>query len=192
MEAAGARLPTDRSVGYSGGVNMRLRLLDEARRLTITGGSVPSLNALAAAANVSKGGLVHHFPTRAALVDGLARAAIAEVDHVMLAAAAAGTASVTWLQLASPKPAEADLFRALAAAYQSIEDDCTGTLTAAAEAAGRWEALIADEVGDALTARVIRLLGDGITFNTLVGVPVPVDDAAELVHRVSLLAQPRN
>ena len=171
---------------------MRLRLLDEARRFTITEGSVPSLNALAAAAGVSKGGLVHHFPTRAALVDGLARAAIAEVDHVMLAAAAAGTASVTWLQLASPKPAEADLFRALAAAYQSIEDDGTGTLTAAAEAAGRWEALIADEVGDALTARVIRLLGDGITFNTLVGVPVPVDDAAEPVHRVTLLAQPRN
>jgi AcrR family transcriptional regulator len=171
---------------------MRSRLLDEARRLTITEGSVPSLNALAAAAGVSKGGLVHHFPTRAALVDGLARAAIAEVDRLMLAAAEAGTASVTWLRLASPEPTEADLFRALAAAYQSIEDDGTGTLTAAAEAAGRWEALIAEEVGDALTARLIRLLGDGITFNTLIGLPVAVEDAAELVDRVTHLAQPRN
>ena len=42
-------------------------------------------------------------------------------------------------------------------------------MTAAAEAAGRWEALIADEVGDALTARVIRLLGDGIASTPSLG-----------------------
>ena len=164
---------------------MRHRLLQEARRLTLADASVPSLNTLAVAAGVSKGGLVHHFPTRAALVDGLARAAIAEVDDVMSAAAAAGTASVTWLRLAAPQPDDVDLFRALAAAYQSIDDDGTGTLTAAAEAATRWEALIAAEVGDALTARVIRLLGDGITFNALVGIPASIDDVAEMIDRVT-------
>lgn len=168
---------------------MRQRLLDEARRITIAEGSVPSLNALAAAAGVSKGGLVHHFPTRAALVDGLARAAIADVDQVMTAAAEAGTASVTWLALASPDPAETGLFRAMAAAYQSIHDDRSGTLTTAAEAAARWEALIAAEVGDPLTARVIRLLGDGITFNALVGVPVPVEDEVRIVQWVARLTQ---
>jgi AcrR family transcriptional regulator len=168
---------------------MRQRLLDEARRITIAEGSVPSLNALAAAAGVSKGGLVHHFPTRAALVDGLARAAITDVDQVMTAAAEAGTAGVTWLALASPDPAETGLFRALAAAYQSIHDDQNGTLTEAAEAAVRWEALIAAEVGDPLTARVIRLLGDGITFNALAGVPVPVEDEVEIVQWVARLTQ---
>jgi AcrR family transcriptional regulator len=166
---------------------MRSRLLEDARRLTIAQGSVPSLNALAAAARVSKGGLVHHFPTRAALVDGLARAAIAEIDQVMTAAAEAGTASVTSLELASPGPAETGLFRALAAAYQSIDDDRTGTLTAAAEAAARWEALIAEELGDPLSARVIRLLGDGITFNALVGVPVGVDDVGGIVDQLARL-----
>ena len=171
---------------------MRLRLLAEARRITVAQGSIPSLNVLAAAAGVSKGGLVHHFPTRAALVDGLARAAIDEVDRVMTAAAADKTASVTWLRLALPDAAETELFRALASAYQSIEDDRTGTLTAAVEAARRWEALIAAEVGDAVTARVIRLIGDGITFNALIGVPVAVDEAAELLQRVTQLAQPRS
>lgn len=170
-------------------MNTRQRLLDVAWELTVAEGGVPSLNGLATAAGVSKGGLVHHFPTRAALVDGLARAAMAEVDAVMAAAAAAGTASVTWLRLASPQPVEADLFRALAAAYQSIEDDRAGTLTAAAEAVSRWEALIAAEVGDASTARAIRLLGDGITFNALVGTPVAEDDVALLADRVARLSR---
>jgi AcrR family transcriptional regulator len=165
----------------------RDRLLGVARDLTVSGGSVPSLNVLAAAAGVSKGGLVHHFPSRAALVDGLARAAMAEVDDLRATAAATGTAAATWLRLAAPGPTEAQLFRALAAAYQSIEDDRTGTLSAAAEAAVRWEAIIAAEVGDELTARAIRLLGDGITVNALVGTPVPADDVALLVERVARL-----
>lgn len=160
-----------------------------ARELTVAEGGVPSLNGLAAAARVSKGGLVHHFPSRAALVDALARAALAEVDHLMVEAAKAGTAATTWVRLASPQPSEADLFRALAAAYSSIEDDRTGTLTAAAEATARWEALIAAEVGDVLTARAIRLLGDGITFNALVGTAVEVDDVAALVDRVARLTR---
>jgi AcrR family transcriptional regulator len=171
-------------------VETQLKLLEVARELTISEGRVPSLNALAAAAGVSKGGLVHHFPTRAALVDGLARAAIEEVDALMTAAAATGSACVTWLQLASPQPPEADLFRALAAAYQSIDDDRTGTLTAAAEADARWEALIAVEVGDALTARAVRLLGDGLTFNALVGVPVAVGDVDALIDRVTRFTRP--
>jgi AcrR family transcriptional regulator len=173
-------------------MDMRHTLLEVARQLTITDGSVPSLNTLAAAAGVSKGGLIHHFPTRAALVDGLARAAIDQVDQVMSDAAADRTARVTWLRLASPQPDEADLFRALAAAYQSIDDDRAGTLTAAAAAAARWEALITDEVGDPVIARVIRLLGDGITFNALVGIPVPIDHITELVHWVAPLPHPES
>ncbi|MBM3715418.1 MAG: helix-turn-helix transcriptional regulator, partial [Actinobacteria bacterium] len=78
---------------------MRDAILATARELILISGVVPSLNAVADAAGVSKGGLMHHFPSRAALIAGLAREAIAEMDREMVAAAADGSAARTWLRL---------------------------------------------------------------------------------------------
>lgn len=75
--------------------DMRARILSETRRLTIDAGAIPSLNAVADAAGVSKGGLIHHFPTRDSLVEGLAREALAEIDDAMTEAAARGGGRVT-------------------------------------------------------------------------------------------------
>ena len=156
---------------------MRSRLLAETRRLTLEYGVVPSLNTVAEAAGVSKGGLIHHFPTRAALVDGLAREALREIDDAMEAAAASGHAAAAWLRLAVPTGDEVELFRAMAVAHRAIEAPGTDTVTAASAATVRWEQLIADEVGDPLLARIIRLVGDGLALNALTGVPAAVDAA---------------
>lgn len=148
---------------------VRSNILETARRLTLEKGAVPSLNAVVEAAGVSKGGLIHHFPTRSALVAGLARQSLDEVDDVMAAAAAEGTATRTWLQLSLPDGNERALMQALVSSFQPTGDDFGPLLADAKAAIARWEAYIAVEVGDTLRAHVIRLVGDALVTNALVG-----------------------
>lgn len=153
------------------------RVLTAARELTMKIGTVPSLNAVAAAAGVSKGGLVHHFPSRSALVAGLALSALAEVDAAMGTAAARGCAAATWLRVSVPVGSDVRLFRALAVAHRAVEAPGDAVAAAAEAAIARWEALIAAEVGDAQRARVIRLVGDGLAANVIAGIERPPTDA---------------
>jgi AcrR family transcriptional regulator len=157
-------------------MDMRARILAETRRLTLERGVVPSLNVVAEAAGVSKGGLIHHFPSRAALVDGLAGQALDEVDAAMREAAAEGNAASAWLRLSVPSGDDLELFRAIAIAHRALEAPGAATVAAADEATATWERMIADEVGDAVRARVIRLVGDGLAMNALAGVGAPLGD----------------
>lgn len=150
-------------------MDMRELLLAKTRELTLARGTIPSLNDVAAAAGVSKGGLIHHFPTRAALVDGLARDALEQIDRAMVEAAASGDAAAAWLRLSVPAGDDLELFRAMAVAHRALEAPGATTIAAAGEATSRWERLIADEVGDPVLARVIRLVGDGLAMNAIAG-----------------------
>jgi len=157
-------------------------MLAEARRLTLEQGVIPSLNAVAAAAEVSKGGLVHHFPSRAALVEGLAGLAIDEVDDAMRAAAALGAAAETWLRISVPTGEDVRLFRALAVTHRAVESPGDRVAVAARDAVYRWEAMIADELGDAGRAHVVRLVGDGLAANVIAGIePAPTPDQLEVL-----------
>lgn len=152
----------------------RDEILEATRRLTLRQGVVPSLNAVAADAGVSKGGLIHHFPSRAALVAGLAQSAMERVDAAMRDAASRGAAAVTWLRLSVPDDEELMLFRSLAAAYRVAGEADAELARSALEAVQRWERMIADEVGDAARAQVIRLVGDGLAANVIAGLePTP-------------------
>jgi AcrR family transcriptional regulator len=154
-------------------MTMAEQILDVARRLTLERGVVPSLNEVAAAAGVSKGGLVHHFRSRSALVDGLARQALDEIDRALAEAAGRGEVVATWFRLSVPHGEEVELYRAMAVAHRTLESPGTDTVAAAAGAIERWEALIADEVGDPVLARVVRLVGDGLAMNVLAGTSDP-------------------
>ncbi len=136
--------------------------------MTIDGGAVPSLNAVAEAAGVSKGGLTHHFPTRDALVVGLAREALAEVDRAMSLAATEGRAAKTWLHLSVPNASERDLFRALVAAHYALDGRLAELVQESNAATARWEAMIATELGDPIRAKVLRLVGDGLAANAMI------------------------
>lgn len=160
----------------------REHILEIARRLTVESGAVPSLNTVAAAAGVSKGGFIHHFPSRDTLVTALAESAIADLDQAMTAAAAEGRAAETWLRLAVLSPDEVALFRALSATVPTLGSalhDLIGTADAANE---RWETMIAAEVGDPVRARVIRLVGDGLTFSSVLHAPDPADVDSIVSH----------
>lgn len=160
-------------------MDRRALILTAARELTLERGVIPSLNETAAAAGVSKGGLVHHFPTRAALVQGLAMASLEEVDAAMVAASAEGRAAETWLRMSVPTGEDVAVFRAMAVAHRAVEAPGDAVATASQEAIGRWESMIRDEVGDAGRARVIRLVGDGLFANVIAGIE-QAPTAAEL------------
>lgn len=81
----------------------RAALLDAARRVFRTHGATLSLDAVAREAGVSKGGLLHHYPSKNQLLTALAHALI-EHFHGQLQAAHAkeialhGDAPGTWLR----------------------------------------------------------------------------------------------
>ena len=115
-------------------MDRRSRILNAARNLTLERGVVPSLNSTASAAGVSKGGLIHHFPSRAAPVQGLAIGALEELDAAMLAASVQGRAAEVWLRLSVPTGDDAALFRALAVAHRAVESPGDDVAAAAQEA----------------------------------------------------------
>lgn len=172
-------------------MDMRDRILAETRRLTLELGVVPSLNTVADAAGVSKGGLMHHFPTRSALVDGLAGQALEQIDEAMRAAAETGSAASAWLRLSVPTGDELELFRSMAVAHRALEAPGAHTAAAAAEAALRWERLIADEVGDPVNARIIRLVGDGLALNAFAGIGAASEADLDALER-HLIPAPRH
>ncbi|CAI9390103.1 TetR/AcrR family transcriptional regulator [Microbacterium sp. T2.11-28] len=159
---------------------MREVILSAARRLVLSRGVVPSLNAVAESAGVSKGGLIHHFPSRAALLAALAHEVIGDVDAAMDAAARTNSAAETWLRLSLPGVEERELLRALAAAFRPADPAMQGMLDEARVAIQRWEALIEAEVGDPVRARVIRLVGDALVANAVAGVESAPDLVDEL------------
>ncbi|MEP0456590.1 MAG: helix-turn-helix domain-containing protein, partial [Roseibium sp.] len=51
---------------------VRRRLMDEAKKLAIESGiSAITVQAVASAAGVTKGGFLHHFPSKQALIDAI-------------------------------------------------------------------------------------------------------------------------
>jgi len=163
-------------------MNQRALILEAARSLTLEHGVVPSLNSVAILAGVSKGGLMHHFPSRSALMRGLAVAALEELDAAMLAASEGGRAGEVWLRLSVPTGDEVTLFRALAVAHRAVESPGDDVAAAAREASYRWEALIEKETRDATRARVIRLVGDGLAANVVAGIePAPTAEQLDLI-----------
>lgn len=148
------------------------RILETARRLAVDTGSVPSMDVIASAAGVSKGGFTHHFKTRSALLAGLAEQAIASMDDALNAAVVTGQVVETWLRISMSRE-EADLYRALLMSFSDGGVDTTELLRRSAEASGRWERLLAEELGDPVAGSVVRLLGDGLVMNALTGDALP-------------------
>jgi AcrR family transcriptional regulator len=160
-------------------VSIRDRVLDALQELVLDGDPAPSLDAVAAAAGVSKGGLLHHFRDRRALAHGLVLRALAETDAAMTAAAERGTAAETWLRLSATEGAEQGAARALL----SLLRVSAGGLDLPPEvdaAVHRWQDAISAELGDPVRAEVVRLVGDGLFTEALLGgAPAP--------HRVDAL-----
>ena len=130
---------------------------------------------------------MHHFKSRAALVEGIALEAMQDIDHA-LRAAARGTVVETWLRLSASRE-EAALYRAISIILTDTAAITETLLQQAAEAAEvteRWDELFAAETGSLVTASVVRLLGDGLLLNSVTNYSAPdIDSILQWLDRGS-------
>jgi AcrR family transcriptional regulator len=152
-------------------MSVRERVLDAVQDLVLAGDAAPTLDAVAAAAGVSKGGLLHHFRDRRALTHGLILRAVACTDVVMTEAARTGAATETWLRASALSGVEQDVAGALLALARLSAGGRLDLPQEVATAVGRWAEMIEAEVGDPVHADVIRLTGDGLFLDALRGDP---------------------
>ncbi|WAB84638.1 helix-turn-helix domain containing protein [Microcella daejeonensis] len=147
----------------------RARILDHACRLAVDRGAIPSLNELARESGLSKGGLIHHFPHRDALLEAIAARGIESVDAALERARNDGDLVRTWLTLSFPDDDEIALFRALASVFFAGRGRTDGVQRLIGEANARWELLLEAELGSARAASIARLLGDGLLLGAISG-----------------------
>lgn len=125
-----------------------------------------TLDAVAAAAGVSKGGLLYHFKSKEALTEGLVGKLrkLAEADYAAMQASPDGRAA-HYIRSSVYEDTEFD--RALIAATRLHQDP--QMREALQELQQTWYRLILEEVPDPPTARAVLLMGDGLYYNAILG-----------------------
>ncbi|GGM05730.1 TetR/AcrR family transcriptional regulator [Nakamurella endophytica] len=161
----------------------RDRILRALRDLLAEGGTdAVTLDAVAARAGVSKGGLLYHFPSKSALYLGLLAAVRDTVVREMAEVTQRAGAARGFLEYSEPTaPDEPGFFTSLIAAVRTGQSG--DTAAADREAAALladifrvWEEPMRAAVTDPVRAETIRLVGYGLYLAALAGLP-PVDPA---------------
>ena len=146
------------------------------------GAQALTLDAVAAEAGVSKGGLLYHFGSKRDLLDGMvagwleefgAEIASAEADEDTSFAQAYVRASDISGWPGSERASEFGLLAALAAE--------PGVLASARGHYGEWQARLAEEGSDPVDATVARLAADGLWLADLLGLAPPEGELRERV-----------
>ena len=151
------------------------KVLEAAARLVRQRGTLPSLDEIARAAGVSKGGLLHHFPDRAAVVTALVRQSVARTRQALSEGGERGDAVRTWLRLSVPDGETLAVATAVLAAGPADLPPEVGEFTA-------WcEGLLEQATGDKMLAYVVRLTGDGLFADSLAGSPPTESEVERLV-----------
>ncbi|ASR36101.1 transcriptional regulator [Prauserella marina] len=148
-----------------------------------------TLDAVAARAEVSKGGLLYHFGSKDALLDGLLdrldRLSATDIEAARVAPEGLVryylTTSVTDASMDNPA------HKASVAALRMLGSE-QRVAKAMADVTRKWEQALRDEVDDPLTAEILALIGDGLYLRATMGeraAPL-LDDPAALFRRIGL------
>jgi AcrR family transcriptional regulator len=161
----------------------RERLLDAAVAVIRRDGAAAlTLDAVAAEAGVTKGGVLYHFTTKRALVDALVTRWLddfeAQLDGDDLLA--------SYVRACELDPARsASEFGMLAGLI-----DEPRMLVLARERYADWTRRMLAGAGDPVDAWLVRLAADGLWYSDLLGLAAPVgDDRRRLIERLVTLAQ---
>lgn len=170
------------------GRSTRDRLLDSFEELLKSGGSrAATLDAVAAAAAVSKGGLLYHFGSKDALIDGmierLHEQAAADVEQMRTA-----PEGPVEFYLTTSVDTGSTFDRALIAVSRIAQErDPRGT-RAMAQLRDGWLAVLREHLADDSLAMTILLIGDGLYANDANGVAQAgaVDHARTVLARLAV------
>ena len=170
----------------------RDRVLDAYESLLIDHGTAAAtLDAVAAAAGVSKGGLLYHFASKDALAAGLL-ARLRErsaADAEAIRSAPDGPVSFYLRTSAPGGGAATGLARTYLAVLRLGDGTAAGQAVrdALAVVDADAHAALSAELGDPVLAWIAQLIGDGLYLRTLMGTPLPagigVDDLLDRLRR---------
>ncbi|MFI6156875.1 TetR/AcrR family transcriptional regulator [Kitasatospora sp. NPDC051170] len=158
---------------------MRDQLLDAVERLLVRGGvDAVRLDAVAAEAGVSKGGLLHHFPSKRALVEGVVGRLADRFEAVLPGPGAPpGAFALAWLDATIPPESPAgdtsgvdQVPVALLAAAGGPE-----VLDGLRERYARWQRRLEEDGLDPATATLVRMAVDGWWSARLLDLSPPHD-----------------
>ena len=132
-----------------------------------------TLDAAAARAGVSKGGLLYHFPSKSELFAGLCDRLAAAIDEAIADAPDDPIDLVHWYIGAATDVVDGEntLWLALFAATRAVDDDVAVLL---GELFARYSTPL--QTLPPVLGEHVRLVGDGLYFNALVGGPMPTAD----------------
>ena len=138
-------------------------MLDAFERLLVDRGErAATLDAVAREAGVSKGGLIYHFPSRDAMVEGLLgrmRSRAAEDDTLMRTA----SEGVIAYFLRTSQNADTPFDRTLVAVTRLRSH--ASAREALAGVQGQWYDSVLSAVGDRTVAQMVMLMADGLYYN---------------------------
>jgi AcrR family transcriptional regulator len=172
----------------------RDRLVDAfAEIVVLTGARSATLEAVATSAGVSKGGLLYHFGSKDALVDGLLDRLrrLAEQDLEAMRAAPEG-AAVYYVRTSATEGQPGNVMdllgRVIIATLRLAQEGDARAVTAYSAVNDAWRELLEVQVGgDRVLARLIQCIGDGLWASSSMGIPVP--DLDDVVTRVQQLVE---
>lgn len=155
----------------------RERILDALEEILVNEGIAGvTLDAVAAAAGVSKGGLLYHFGSKAALIKGQIERMSAEIDaQIAEAASQPGGIQRWYLETSTPRSeSERQLWRAMLAALRTNDGSLGDISDLVRELFERCSRPLYDAIDDPVRAELVRTIGDGLYMRALLGSP-PVD-----------------
>jgi AcrR family transcriptional regulator len=154
----------------------RRRLLDAAAAVVRRDGAKAlTLDAVAAEAGVSKGGLLYHFKTKRDLLDAMLEEWVEEFG-TEIAAAEEGKGFAHGYVKASDMTGWAAAERAIEFGLLAAMVDEPATLERVRARYAAWQNQLAAESADPVDATVARLAADGLWLNDLLGLAPPAGE----------------
>ncbi len=146
-----------------------------------------TLDAVAARAGVSKGGLLYHFPSKSALFDALTERLRADTAANLARVDSLGAVRA-FLETSCPTADEArNYWAAFAAVHSGSTEVSPAARATVTEVFEVWSAHLRAAVPDPVLADIIRLVGDGLYLAAVIGLPLP--DETRIQHIVDHLVQ---
>lgn len=154
----------------------RDRILDALEELLLEGGAHGiTLEAVAARAAVSKGGLLYHFPGKEQLLVGAVDRLGERVDAQLRRAIASGASIARWYLEPADEAVETDVAvaRSILAVMRSADGAYEEVQRSLIRIMRSYDQHLVDELGDPVLAEIVRLTGDGVYLGQILGLPLP-------------------
>ncbi len=167
----------------------RERVLDAFEQLLIDEGErAATMDAIARAAGVSKGGLLYHFASKEALEAGLLKRLRVLVEEDVERMRSAPEGAVAYMLRTSVMHGD-PLDRAIIAASRMAQGGSAPAGAALRRTRELWEEAIRPHVRDRAALDLVLLVSDGLYFNNALeaGVPGPVPTGDDLSALVALV-----